>query len=90
MSGEHDKLRQALNDLQDHLAELREVDPNVAAQLDSTIAEANSVLGSEANAGEHHTVAEQFNEALLHYEASHPTLAGNLRSVIDALGQIGI
>ena len=90
MSGEHDKLRQALEDLQAHLAELRQIDASAAANLDATIADAQSVLGSQSAGQEPHTVAEQFNEALLHYEASHPTLAGNLRSVIDALAQIGI
>jgi hypothetical protein len=90
MSGEHDKLRQALEELQAHLAELRQIDASAAANLDATIADAQNVLGAKAAGQERHTVAEQFSEALQHYEASHPTLAGNLRSVIDALAQIGI
>jgi hypothetical protein len=91
MSGQHEKLRQALDDLQAQLAEMREVDPNVAAHLDTTIAQAQAVLdAAPAAADDQQTVSEQFNDALLHYEASHPTLAGTLRSVVDALGQIGI
>ena len=90
MNGEHDKLRQTLGDLKNHLAELREVDPSVAAHLDATIAEAERALATEGRSAEHHTAAEQLKDAMQHYEASHPTLAGNLRSVVDALAQIGI
>jgi hypothetical protein len=91
MSGQHEKLRQALDDLQAQLAEMREVDPDVAAHLDTTIARAQAVLKTAPDStAEHNTVSEQFSDALLHYEASHPTLAGTLRSVVDALGQIGI
>ncbi len=90
MSGEHDKLRQALEELQAHLAELRQIDADAAAHLDATIAEAQGVLASLPEGQEPHTVGDQFKEALMHYEASHPALAGNLRSVIDALAQIGI
>lgn len=91
MNGGHEKLRQALEDLQSQLAEMRTIDPAVAEHLEATIAEARSVLAKEsAPAEEHEGVADSFGEALRNYEASHPTLAGNLRSVIDALAQIGI
>ena len=90
MSGEHDKLRQALEELQAQLDELRQIDAGAAEHLDATIAEAQAVLAAQPEGQEPHTVSEQFSDALQHYEASHPTLAGNLRSVIDALAQIGI
>ena len=91
MSGGHENLRRALDNLQAQLAEMRDVSPDVAAHLDTSIAQAKAVLETPPAEAEHpHGVAEQFSEAMLHYEASHPTLAGNLRSVIDALGQIGI
>jgi ABC-type transporter Mla subunit MlaD len=91
MSGQHEKLRQALDDLQAQLAEMRQVDPDVAAHLDTTISRAQAVLDAAPESpDEQQSVSEQFGDALLHYEASHPTLAGTLRSVVDALGQIGI
>lgn len=91
MNGGHEKLRQALEDLQAQLAELRTVDPAIADHLEATIDEARGVLSQESSpATEHEGVADSFGEALRNYEASHPTLAGNLRSVIDALAQIGI
>ncbi len=89
--GGHEKLRQALDELQARLAEMHEVDPAVAEQLTGSIARAQNVLAAErAEQDEHQGVADSFNDALLQYEAAHPTLAGNLRSVIDALAQIGI
>jgi hypothetical protein len=91
MNGGHEKLRQALEDLQARLAELRTIDPAVAEHLATTIAEARTLLAKESPAAaEHQGVSESFGEALRNYEASHPTLAGNLRSVVDALAQIGI
>lgn len=90
MNGGHEKLRQALEELQSRLAEMRTVDPAVAEHLETTIAEARAVLTKESPAEEQEGVADSFGEALRNYEASHPTLAGNLRSVIDALAQIGI
>ncbi len=88
MSG-HEQLQRALDDLQAHLDEMRQLDPNVARHLDTTIERAKGVLAGEEPA-EPHRVSQQLSDAIQHYEASHPTLAGNLRSVIDALAQIGI
>lgn len=91
MNGGHEKLRQALEDLQARLVEMHSIDPAVAEHLETTIAEARGVLAKEsAPAEEHQGVADSFGEALRNYEASHPTLAGNIRSVVDALAQIGI
>ncbi len=88
MSG-HEQLHKALDDLQAHLEEMRQLNPDVAKHLDTTIEQAKGVLAGDT-AAEHHTVSQQFRDAVQHYEATHPTLAGSLRSVIDALAQIGI
>ncbi len=91
MTEQHEKLRQALEQLQSQLEELRGVDPQVAGHLDETIRDAHAVLsGQAAEAEKHKSLLDEFNDALLQYEASHPTLAGNLGSVIDALGRMGI
>jgi ABC-type transporter Mla subunit MlaD len=91
MSDGHEKLRQALEELQTRLNDLREIDPEAADQLDHSIANAQHVLAAAPEVSpEHQSVTESFHDALLQYEAAHPTLAGNLRSVIDALAQIGI
>jgi hypothetical protein len=91
MGGQHDKLRSALDQLQGQLDEMRAVDPGVAAHLDSTIDQAKAVLaGRPTEEDEHRSLTSQLKGAVLKYEASHPTLAGSLGSVIDALGQMGI
>jgi len=91
MANEHDKLRETLRQLQAQLDEVRQADPEVGAHLDSTIAEAQAVLqGQAAEPDEHRSIIERLSDAVLTYEASHPSLAGNLGSIIDALGRMGI
>jgi hypothetical protein len=91
MSGEQESLRKALDRLQAQLDELRAVDPDVAAQLEATIHRARSAPAERGSqASEHHSLLEQLQDAVLEYEASHPTLAANLGAVIKALGQMGI
>jgi hypothetical protein len=91
MSGQHDKLRSALEQLQGQLDEMRAVDPGVAAHLDSTIDQAKAVLaGRPTEEAEQRSLSAQLKDAVLKYEVEHPTLAGSLGSVIDALGQMGI
>jgi len=91
MSDHHDKLRSALDALQAQLDEMRAVDPDVAAHLGSTIDQAKAVLaGRPTEEDEHRSMIGQLKEAVFKYEASHPTLSGNITSVIDALGQMGI
>jgi hypothetical protein len=91
MADEHDELRTALDRLQAQLDDLRDVDEAVAAQLGTTIEQAKAALAARGKPGdEHDSVLEQLKDAVLAYEASHPTLAGNLGAVIRALGQMGI
>ena len=91
MSGGHKKLESALDDLQSQLDEMRSLDPDLAAHLGSTIDQAKAVLaGRPTEQDEHRSMIDQLKDAVLKYEASHPTLAGNIGSVIDALGQMGI
>lgn len=85
---EHEQLRTALANLQTHLDELREVDPQIAAHLGSTLDQAQNVLAGEPD--EHRSLVADLKDAVLKYEASHPTLAGNIGSLIDALGRMGI
>jgi hypothetical protein len=88
---QHEKLQKSLAQLQAQLDELRELDPAVAAHLDATIQQAQSLIGNrEAKGAEHESTLEQVQDALVRYEATHPTLAGTLRSVIDGLAQMGI
>lgn len=91
MTEQHDKLRQALENLGSQLDELRALDPQVADHLDANLSQARDVLaGRPVEKTEHHSSLEQLQDAVLKYEASHPRLSEYLGSVIDALGQMGI
>ena len=88
---EHEKLRGALDALQAQLDEMRQVDPDLATHLGSTLDQAQALLaGRPTREDEHGSLVEQLKDAVLKYEASHPTLAGNIGSVINALGRMGI
>lgn len=92
---DHEKLRETLDQLRSQLDELRRRDPAVADQLAATIDEAQAVLsGTAPSAGEsaapQGSLVDRLKDAVLEYEASHPSLAGNLGGIIDALGRMGI
>ena len=91
MSTENDKLREALDQLRAQLEELRKLHPAVAAHLDATVGEAKAALaGQSTQPLDHRSIVRQLSDAVLKVEASHPSLAGNLGSIIDALGRMGI
>lgn len=91
MADDRDKLRDALDRLQKELEELRKLNPGVGAHLDETIGEARATLeGKSPDHKRHSTLIERLSNAMLEYEASHPSLAGNLGGLIDALANMGI
>jgi hypothetical protein len=85
-----DKLRSTLDELRSQLAALRQRDPRVADHLEATIAEAQAALGKPSGSSEHASIVKRLSDAVRQYEATHPGLAGNLGSIIDALGRMGI
>lgn len=91
MAQGRDKLRETLDQLRSQLDELRQRDPTVADHLEATIAEAQAALGGRpGEPTEQESITKQLSDAVREYEASHPGLAGNLGSIIDALGRMGI
>jgi chorismate mutase len=91
MADEHEKLRHTLDQLQSQLEEMRKLNPAVAESLQATIVEAREVLhGQPTVPVRHRSIIERLRQEVQKYEASHPSLAANLGSVIDALGQMGI
>jgi hypothetical protein len=95
LMADHEKLRETLDQLRSQLDELRRRDPAVAEQLAATIDEARAVLTGKSPSGResaapHGTIVDRLKDAVLEYEASHPSLAGNLGGIIDALGRMGI
>jgi hypothetical protein len=88
---EPDKLRRTLEELRTQLDELAKRDPEVAAELELTISEAQAALGKPPLRQPQDTsLMERLTDAVKEYEATHPALAGNLGSIIDALGRMGI
>jgi hypothetical protein len=91
MASQRDKLRETLDQLQAQLEEVRKLDPAVAEHLGATICEARAVLdGAPTHPAKHRSIVDRLSDAVLKLEASHPSLAGNLGSIIDALGRMGI
>ena len=91
MSQEQDKLRETLEELRSQLGELKKRDAQVAQHLEATIAEAEAALGGQSKQPhEHESMVARLSDAVREYEATHPSLAGNLGAIIDALGRMGI
>jgi hypothetical protein len=91
MAQDHDKLHETLEALRAQLGELRKRDAQVAQHLETTIAEAEEALGGRRKRpDEHESMMARLSDAVREYEASHPSLAGNLGAIIDALGRMGI
>jgi hypothetical protein len=84
-----DRLQQALEDLQAELDDLESVDPQHRERLEHALAEMRAAL-EESPRKESPNVVQRLTEAAEHFEETHPTLAGTIGSVIDALGRMGI
>ncbi len=90
MSAEHEKLQETLNQLQEQLKDLRDLDPAVKEHLHTIVAETRGALAGRAAEPDEPSLNQRLSDAVLKVEASHPDLAINLGSIIDALGQMGI
>jgi hypothetical protein len=94
MSREQQRLEQALQELQAELDDLENVDPQLRQRLEHTLAELQAALASASPTGSPRkqppNVVQRLTEAAEHFEETHPTLAGTIGSVIDALGRMGI
>jgi signal transduction histidine kinase len=95
MTASADKLRATLADLHAQLDDVEQLDPEVRDLLRDALAEIHETLehrasGEETGAAEQESLAQGLRELVDRFESSHPTLAGAVGSVIDALGRMGI
>ena len=101
MTDEAQRLRNAINELHQALQSAHGVDPDTRSLLARTVSEVREVLETQPGAAANNPdemaervgrlpVQRQLAKAAAEFEGSHPTLAGTVRSVIDALAQIGI
>jgi hypothetical protein len=86
------RLRATIAELERELRSADVVDADTRAMLQEAVEEIQSALHSNtvAAASEPHTLGERLNQTAADFDVSHPTLAGLLRRVVDALSQIGI
>jgi hypothetical protein len=85
------RLRQLIEELRSQLAGNEAVSPALQARLESALAEAEAGLAGES-AGPIATgpTGRRLNELAIDFEVSHPTIAGTVSSLIDAIGRMGI
>jgi hypothetical protein len=93
MSDAADKLKTTLGDLHAELRSLEQLDPETRRLLEEAAADIGRLVGGSQESGRaesHASIIDRLTNAARDFEESHPTLAGTVGSVIDALGRIGI
>lgn len=95
MSEDRKQIETALDRLTTELMSSTTLDPATAERWQSLLKDLRRALDSggaaqaERNAADS-SLTRRVSEATLEFEATHPTLAGTLGSIIDALGRMGI
>jgi len=86
------RLRATIADLERELQSGGEVDAETRSMLLEAVDEIQLALRNNSSVGTPapHTLGEQLNRTAASFDVSHPTLAGLLRRVVDALSQLGI
>ncbi len=91
MPDDRQQLLSTIEQLRQQLDNAPSVDSAVAARLRKTLSDIESTLAGQRPAGSGGpNLGERVGQVALDFEASHPVLAGNLGSIIDALGRMGI
>jgi Domain of unknown function (DUF4404) len=91
MNDDRQRLGQLLDQLRAQLAASASVDADLRTRLVQTLDEAQQVLaspGGQSRPAE--PIGQRLSEAAISFEVSHPTLAAEVSSIIDALGRMGI
>lgn len=86
-------LQQTLRDLHRELAGARQLDPQDRSMLEATVADIQSALAQPELPGtmpDAPPPGEALEGAAVRLEAGHPTLAGAVRALVDALSKAGI
>jgi hypothetical protein len=84
------RLQQQLQDLRDQLAEQQSLSEEERAELFVLTQEIELQLARQAAAAPDATLVDGVNLAVERFEASHPTLAGTLRNIVQSLANMGI
>nr|WP_298172073.1 DUF4404 family protein [uncultured Pseudomonas sp.] len=84
------RLQQQLEELRDQLADDQPLSEEERASLYLLIQELEAQLARHAAAAPDATLVDGVNLAVERFEASHPTLAGTLRNIMQSLANMGI
>ena len=84
------RLQQQLQDLRDQLAEDPPLSAEERASLFLLVQEIEVQLARQAAAAPDATLVDGVNLAVERFEATHPTLAGTLRNIMQSLANMGI
>jgi hypothetical protein len=84
------RLQQQLQDLREQLAEQPPLSEDERADLYVLTQEIEVQLARQAAAAPDATLIDGVNLAVERFEASHPTLAGTLRNIVQSLANMGI
>lgn len=84
------QLQQQLQDLRDQLAEDPPLNAEDKAALFELMSEIEVRLAREVASEPDANLIDGVNLAVERFEASHPSLAGSLRSILQTLANIGI
>lgn len=102
MAEHSEQLRTTLVELHDQLSNTREVTPELRTLLMGLATDIERILAEQAagqlpssgsassRSGQRESLVARLGDAAREFEDTHPTLAGTIGSVIDALGQMGI
>ena len=91
MNDDRLRLRQLIDQLRSQLAGSMSIDADLRSRLERTLADTEKAMADptgKARTGE--PLGKRLNEAAINFEVSHPTLAAEVSSIIDALGRMGI
>jgi dihydrodipicolinate synthase/N-acetylneuraminate lyase len=94
MAGEANDLERRVEELHRALASAERVDPATLKALDALLGDIDRLrarprTGVASPAGDE-THADRLTEAAQRFQADHPTLAGTLEGLADALSRMGI
>jgi hypothetical protein len=87
------RLRQTIAELEAELRDVKQLDPETRAMLESALLELQTALHAkpaEDKSTEPKSLADRLSLAAGEFEGSHPTLASLLHRMVDALTQLGI
>lgn len=96
MNEQLEKLQAAVQDLEQAIGDVDTLDPQARQALEQAARDIQQALAGSSEPAvtalsvTAPSVTERLQEAARQFETSHPTLAGVLERIVDALGQLGI